>query len=57
VKLLRRYDNKEKRCANCSSLGAEMFCPCHIELYCGKECQKEQWKEHKAEHKIELASK
>mmetsp|Transcript_17547 Transcript_17547/g.44660 ORF Transcript_17547/g.44660 Transcript_17547/m.44660 type:complete len:172 (-) Transcript_17547:170-685(-) len=57
VKMLRRYDNKEKKCANCRTFGAEMFCPCGIEMYCGKACQKEQWNDHKEEHKIELASK
>ena len=39
INILMRPD-VEKRCANCQKENGLFRCPCHLVLYCGKDCQK-----------------
>lgn len=50
--VLREYD---ERCSHCRSSGSSIKkCPCHLERYCGRECQRARWKEHKQQHKEKM---
>lgn len=52
--VLREYDS---RCSHCRSAGTSVKkCPCHLERYCGRECQRVRWKEHKRQHKEKMGN-